>query len=68
MSHYYVHTHPDNQGDHEVHKEGCSHMLRPENREYLGDFSHCSYAIVEARKHHSQVNGCFFCCRECHTS
>lgn len=36
---YYVHTQPAADGDHEVHRDGCSWMPMPENRKYLGDFA-----------------------------
>jgi len=68
MSHYYVNKNAQSNGDHEVHTTGCSYMPNNENRIYLGDFSRCSQAISEARKHYSQVNGCYYCSRDCHTS
>lgn len=68
MSKYYVNKNAQSNGDHEVHKEGCSYMPNAENRIYLGDFSSCNGAVNAARNHYSQVNGCYYCSRPCHTS
>lgn len=68
MARYYVNKNAQSNGDHEVHRYDCSFLPAAENRIYLGDFSHCRYAVTEARKHYSKVNGCYFCSRDCHTS
>lgn len=68
MSKYYVNRNAQSNGDHEVHKEGCSYMPSSENRIYLGEFSTCSSAVTAAHKHYTQVNGCYYCSRSCHTS
>ena len=67
MARYYVNNKAQSNGDHEVHKEGCSFMPAPENRTYLGDFSHCREAVRAARNIYAQVNGCYYCSYECHT-
>jgi hypothetical protein len=68
MSSYYVNKNPQANGDHEVHTTGCSFMPNPENRIYLGDFSTCSPAVIEAKKHYAKADGCYHCSRACHTS
>ena len=68
MKKYYVHKYTDAQGDHEVHVEGCSKMPSPENRIELGSFSNCDDAVAAAKKIYSDVNGCYYCCKACHTS
>lgn len=68
MHRYYVNKNAQDNGDHEVHQQGCDFLPQPENRIYLGTFSSCHEAVVAARQHYSQVNGCYFCSRECHTS
>ncbi len=68
MSRYYVNRNAQSNGDHEVHTIGCSFMPEADNRIYLADYSHCQQAVREAKKHFNQVNGCFYCSRECHTS
>ena len=68
MAQYYVNTQAQANGDHEVHKSGCSFMPSPENRKYLGDFSNCADAVRDAKKTYRQSNGCYYCSRECHTT
>lgn len=67
MAHYYVNENAQDNGDHEVHKLGCTFMPQAENRRYLGEFSSCHDAVRAARRYYSQVNGCYYCSRECHT-
>jgi hypothetical protein len=64
---YYVHDLPQPNGDHEVHQDPCNFMPAAQNRTYLGYFDNCAQAVEEAAKYHSQVNGCYFCARPCHT-
>ena len=66
MKNYYVNMNAQTNGDHEVHAEGCYYM--PSQKKYLGSFSSCQGAVVEAKKTYSKSNGCYFCCNECHTS
>jgi hypothetical protein len=68
MARHYVNDNAQSNGDHEVHKDGCAWMPQPQNRTYLGDFANCHAAVVAARRYHSQVNGCYYCARPCHTS
>jgi len=68
MDYYYVNKNRQTNGDHEVHKSGCSYLPDAENRLYLGYFSTCAEAVREAKKTYSQSNGCYYCCNACHTS
>ncbi|RJO66302.1 MAG: hypothetical protein C4523_12960 [Myxococcales bacterium] len=68
MAYYYVNKNAQANGDHEVHKSGCSYMPEQENRLYLGDFTNCKDAVKEAKKTYSKSNGCYYCATECHTS
>lgn len=69
MDYYYVHKFTDNHGDYEVHKEGCNHMPDVLNRERLGLFSNCAQAVAKAKiDGYRTADGCYWCCRECHTS
>ena len=68
MDPYYVNRNAQPNGDHEVHREGCYWMPAPENRIYLGQFYSCQQAVVAARRHYTQVNGCAHCSLACHTS
>lgn len=67
MAEYYVNKNQQKNGDHEVHVPGCDFFPQPDNRILVGTFDSCAPAIKAARKHYSQVNGCYFCVRECHT-
>lgn len=67
MAKYYVNDNAQANGDHEVHKEGCSWMPDASNRTYLGEHSSCHTAVLEARRHYHQVNGCYYCSNACHT-
>ncbi len=66
MPRYYVNKNAQTNGDHEVHKSGCSYMPNTENRTYLGEFPSCKEAMVEARKIYKNADGCYYCSNECH--
>lgn len=68
MSKYYVNTKAQANGDHEVHKDGCSRMPLASNRHYLGEFSSCRQAVEKAKQYFSTSDGCYYCCKSCHTS
>ena len=65
---YYVNDNAQHNGDHEVHTEHCAWLPSPGNRTYLGYHTGCGSAVDEARRHYSQVNGCYHCSRPCHTT
>lgn len=67
MASYYVNKVAQSNGDHEVHTTGCTYLPAESNRIYLGEFTSCQPAIVAAKRHYSQSNGCYWCCRPCHT-
>ena len=66
MSKYYVNDNPQPTGEHEVHESECYWLKIAESKTYLGDFSSCQSAIIEAKKHYSNVDGCAHCCPSCH--
>ena len=66
MAAYYVNENAQDTGEHEVHEVDCSHMPKPENRTYLGDFTNCKDAVKEAKKIYNNVDGCYYCCNPCH--
>lgn len=68
MPRYYVNIHAQSNGDHEVHKEGCSYMPSSENRINLGDFSNCHSAVRKAEDLFPTADGCYWCSPECHKS
>ena len=68
MAIYYVNKQAQSNGDHEVHKSGCSYMPSTENSIFLGEFSSCHGAVREAKKYYPQADGCYYCSPDCHTS
>jgi len=68
MALYYVNVRAQSNGDHEVHKQGCSFMPGEGSRTLLGDFPSCQGAVHKAKEYYSQVNGCYYCSYECHTT
>lgn len=66
MDNYYVNKNAQSNGDHEVHKGSCIWLPDVDNRIYLGYFSNCRDAMREAKKYYSDVDGCYYCCEECH--
>lgn len=70
MASYYINNNIQDNGDYEVHKEGCSHFPT-ENYTYLGDYYNCASAVSEAKRrspNRSRINGCYYCSNPCHTS
>lgn len=66
-AYYYVNDNAQSNGDHEVHTASCSFLPEASNRRYLGYFDGCRDAVREAKKYHTQVNGCYYCSNACHT-
>ncbi len=70
MARYCVNENGDHNGVHEVHDVtpgSCSNLPNVENREDLGNHTSCHSAVREAKKTHSKVDGCYYCCNPCHT-
>lgn len=68
MASYYVNSNAQSNGDHEVHKSGCSYMPSANNRISLGDHSTCHSAVTAAKRYYNKVNGCYYCSNACHTT
>ncbi len=68
MPNFCVNTNAQPTGEHEVHNldAGCGHLPEPRNRRQLGSFPNCRGAILEAKKHYSNVDGCKYCAPDCH--
>ena len=66
---YYVNNNAQpRSGDHEVHQENCGWLKRAVSTTYLGEFTNCHGAVIEAkRRGYSTANGCKFCAEACHT-
>ncbi len=64
---YCVNNIEQDNGDNEVHVEGCRYF--PSNRTNLGEHYDCHSAVASAKKEtrYKQINGCYYCCEDCHT-
>ena len=67
MPMYYVNNNEQSNGDHEVHEFNCAWIPEEENRTYLGNYTNCRDAVMQAKKHYPNSNGCFYCSKACHT-
>ena len=63
---FYVNKNAQATGEHEVHREDCFWLSLATDVLYLGDLSSCAEAIRAARRVYFNVDGCKFCCKECH--
>ncbi len=63
---YYINKNAQIGGEHEIHTSTCFYLPAIENRIYLGCFDNCADAIKAARRYYSNVDGCFYCCPNCH--
>ena len=72
MQKFIINQNQQSNGDHEVHNAstGCSHMPNVENQIDLGYHESCKEAVSGAKQKWSdnRINGCYYCCRVCHTS
>lgn len=69
MPQYCVNTNQQPNGDHEVHNlnANCSNLPDPANQRALGNHTNCHTAVLAAKQHYAQSNGCFYCANPCHT-
>ncbi len=72
MPRFILNKNAQSNGDHEVHNSstGCGHMPNPENRISLGEHATCRGAVADAKRRlpGQRINGCYYCCNECHTT
>ena len=66
MARYYVNKNKDNDGDNEVHIDGCAWLEMAMETEFLGDFTSCLPAVDEARSRGYDADGCEHCSEDCH--
>ena len=66
MKKYYINTNAQSSGEHEIHREDCPCMFFIKGPIYLGEYTSCTDALRAAQRIYSNVDGCFYCCRECH--
>jgi len=68
-SFFYYNENIDDKGNHEVHEDDCSYLPDVLNRKMIGYENDCKTAIQRAKNETGKTNfdGCFHCCRACHT-
>ncbi len=66
MNKYYVKIEEDENGIHEVHREGCSHMPDHWNVQYLGVFDNSLDAVCAAKEIYTNSGSCSYCLRRCY--
>ena len=56
--------------DHEVHDLASQQNCLPalENRIALGTHDSCRGAVTAAKQYYDDVNGCYYCANDCHTT
>ena len=67
MAAYLVNAETDDKGNHEVHTSTCTHLPKAQHRRTLGAFSGCHTALAAARRYYNKVDGCYYCCKPCHS-
>lgn len=67
MPYYYVNKNAQSDGYHEVHETDCTQGADPENQHGLGWHSDCRGAVAKAGESYPRVDGCAYCCEDCHT-
>jgi hypothetical protein len=72
MPRFTMNKNQQDNGDYEVHNSttGCSYMPNEENQIDLGSHSNCRGAVSLAKISwpDKRINGCYYCCNECHTT
>ena len=69
MNKYIVNTESQITGEYEVHDldENCDRIPDEKNRQDLGYHLNCESAVNKAKEYYDNVDGCFYCAKECHT-
>lgn len=69
MFNYILNSKAQTTGEHEVHKEICQYRPHPENIIHIGTYNTCHMAINAAKTRFPgvKIDGCYYCCNECHT-
>lgn len=69
MPNYVLNHNKQSNGDNEVHTKTCA-WSPSQNYEELGYHAGCKDAVKKAKSNHPswKINGCYHCCKECHTS
>ena len=67
MFNYYVNDHAQDNGDHEVHRDGCIYLSLIRSKTYLGVFTNAIIAVQKVKMYYMQCNGCAYCSPEANT-
>lgn len=67
MGPYFLNRTAQDNGDHEVHREGCRWLTLAVSMQDLDVHFSCHSAVALAKRTHPTANGCAFCSPECHT-
>lgn len=67
MAYYYVNMTAQPTGEHEVHTSTCPYLHQAHSKLPLGECRDCAEAIRKAKTVYSNVDGCYYCCPQCHT-
>lgn len=68
MPNYYVNKNAQTGGEHEVHTTSCNHGPSLESsKQSLGFHETCKSAVRAAKVYFTNVDGCYYCCKDCHT-
>ncbi len=67
MPYYLVNRNAQPTGEHEVHESNCGHMPDLLNRQDLGFHGTCKGAVQAAKSYYDNVDGCYYCCNDCHS-
>jgi len=68
QGYYYVNDRAQVNGNHEVHIGSCFWLGLATKKTSLGYFYNCKDAVAKAKTIYSKVDGCKYCCPECHNS
>ncbi|MCF1715251.1 hypothetical protein L0U88_11495 [Flavihumibacter sp. RY-1] len=64
---FYLNLVPQIDGYREVHTSDCRFFPTQHNRIPLGEYFSCREAVAAAKNKYLKSDGCYYCCRECHT-
>ena len=69
MPRFCVNKNAQSTGEHEVHNfdNNCNRLPLLHNQVSLGVHPNCQSAVIAAKAHYSNVDGCYYCASECHT-
>ena len=71
MEPFILNNHSQPNGDFEVHRlNTCDHLPLGQDWLFLGNFSNCQDALNSARVQYphiaERIDGCYYCCNNCH--